>query len=97
MPDMTGYELAQEIRRRFAENDICLVAVTGYGQESNKKLARDAGFNTHVVKPISKSDLERLLGSLAGSPLNKSLLHFFVDKNIMMPSHTAGGTDDGIG
>ena len=65
MPEMTGYELAQEIRRRPEWNDICLVAVTGYGQESDKKLATDAGFNDHVVKPIRKEDLERLLVSLA--------------------------------
>jgi two-component system CheB/CheR fusion protein len=42
-----------------------LVAVTGYGQESDKKAALDAGFNSHVVKPIRKEDLERLLLSLA--------------------------------
>ena len=54
MPEMTGYELAREIRRRPEWNDICLVAVTGYGQESDKKLAKEAGFNSHVVKPISK-------------------------------------------
>ena len=61
MPEMTGYELAQEIRRRPEWNDICLVAVTGYGQESDKKLAKEAGFNSHVVKPNRKEDLERLL------------------------------------
>ena len=65
MPEMTGHELAQEIRRRPEWNDICLVAVTGYGQESDKKEATDAGFNTYVVKPICKEDLERLLVSLA--------------------------------
>ena len=64
MPEMTGYELAQEIRRRPEWNDICLVAVTGYGQESDKKEATEAGFNSHVVKPIRKEDLERLLASI---------------------------------
>ena len=64
MPEMTGYELAQAIRRRPEWKDICLVAATGYGQESDKKEAKEAGFNSHVVKPISRGDLERLLGSL---------------------------------
>jgi CheY-like chemotaxis protein len=64
MPGMDGYELAREIRRRPEWNDISLVAVTGYGQESDKKLAKEAGFNSHVVKPISKGDLGRLLVSL---------------------------------
>ncbi|MEI8376395.1 MAG: ATP-binding protein [Planctomycetota bacterium] len=61
MPEMSGYELAQEIRRRPEWNDICLVALTGYGQESDKKLAMDAGFSSHMVKPVSKADLECLL------------------------------------
>jgi PAS domain S-box-containing protein len=61
MPGMDGYELAQEIRRRPDWNDICLVAVTGYGQESDKKAAKEAGFNDHLVKPISIKHLECLL------------------------------------
>jgi two-component system CheB/CheR fusion protein len=61
MPEMTGYELAQEIRRRPEWNDIWLIAITGYGQESDKKAAREAGFNDHLVKPISITNLERLL------------------------------------
>jgi two-component system CheB/CheR fusion protein len=65
MPEMTGYELARAIRRRPEWNDIWLVAVTGYGQESDKQLATAAGFNSHVVKPITKADLERLLVSLS--------------------------------
>ena len=64
MPEMNGYELARQIRRRPEWNDIWLVAVTGYGQESDKKLAVEAGFNSHVVKPISNQELERLLVSL---------------------------------
>lgn len=61
MPEMTGYELAQAIRRRPEWNDIWLVAVTGYGQESDKKAANEAGFNDHLVKPISITNLECLL------------------------------------
>ena len=69
MPEMDGYELTQKIRQRPEWNDIYLVAVTGYGQENDKKRAKEAGFNSHVVKPISKEDLERLLASL---PLQRS-------------------------
>ena len=61
MPGMNGYELAQEIRRRPEWNDIWLVAVTGYGQQSDKKAAKEAGFNDHLVKPISTTNLECLL------------------------------------
>ena len=61
MPEMTGYELAQEIRRRPEWNDIWLVALTGYGRESDKKLSEEAGFNSHLVKPINTEDLDCLL------------------------------------
>ncbi len=61
MPEMTGYELAQAIRRRPEWNDVCLVAVTGYGQETDKKAAKEAGFNDHLVKPITTTNLECLL------------------------------------
>jgi CheY-like chemotaxis protein len=61
MPEMNGYELAQEIRRRPEWNDIRLVAVTGYGQESDKMAAKEAGFNDHLVKPISITSLEYIL------------------------------------
>jgi len=61
MPEMTGYELARTIRQKSGWNDICLVAVTGYGQEGDKSRAFEAGFNNHVVKPIRKQDIEQLL------------------------------------
>jgi CheY-like chemotaxis protein/anti-sigma regulatory factor (Ser/Thr protein kinase) len=61
MPEMNGYELAQEIRQRPEWNDIRLVAVTGYGQDSDKLAAKEAGFNDHLVKPISTANLEWLL------------------------------------
>ena len=61
MPEMTGYELALEIRRRPEWHDIRLVAVTGYGQESDKKAAKEAGFNDHLVKPVGTTHLECLL------------------------------------
>jgi PAS domain S-box-containing protein len=61
MPGMNGYNLAQEIRRRPEWNDIWLVALTGYGRDSDKKAAKEAGFNSHLVKPISTEDLECLL------------------------------------
>ena len=52
MPEMTGYELAQEIRRRPEWNDIRLVAVTGYGQESDKK----SGEGSRLRRPSGQAD-----------------------------------------
>jgi PAS domain S-box-containing protein len=62
MPEMDGYALAREIRRRSEWNDIFLIAVSGYGQESDRIESIQAGFDMHIVKPICKEDLERLLG-----------------------------------
>jgi CheY-like chemotaxis protein/two-component sensor histidine kinase len=61
MPGMSGYDLAHEIRRRPQWDDIRLVALTGLGQDSDRKLSQEAGFNAHLVKPIGIEDLECLL------------------------------------
>ena len=57
LPAMDGYELARLLRERGDLHRVCLVAVTGYGQESDRRAAKDAGFNAHLVKPV---DMERL-------------------------------------
>jgi signal transduction histidine kinase len=57
MPVMDGYEVARAIRKRHPERRAVLVALTGWGQESDRRRARDAGFDHHLVKP---PDLRRL-------------------------------------
>lgn len=64
MPVMDGYELAERIRGRFGEDELFLVALTGYGQPSDHERSRAAGFNEHLVKPI---DLTQLLRAIARS------------------------------
>ncbi len=76
MPEMNGYELAQEIRRRPEWNDIWLVAVTGYGQESDKKPAKEAGFNrpSGQTDQYSKTSNACCVGSIpeiAGRPASR--------------------------
>ena len=61
LPVMDGYELA---RRLKALGDIRLVAVTGYGQRSDKERSRAAGFEAHLVKPVSLDDLAAVLARL---------------------------------
>ena len=61
MPGMSGYDLAHEIRRRPQWDNIRLVALTGLGQDSDRKLSQEAGFNAHLVKPIGIENLECLL------------------------------------
>jgi two-component system, chemotaxis family, CheB/CheR fusion protein len=60
MPDFDGYELAERIRREAWGKKITLIAVTGWGQESDKRRALSAGFDHHLTKPIEPEQLERL-------------------------------------
>jgi len=66
MPDMNGYEAARAIRSRFPDHPATLVALTGWGQEDDRRRAREAGFNHHLVKPADIDKLEALLQSVAG-------------------------------
>jgi signal transduction histidine kinase len=68
MPGMSGYELAQEIRRLNLPRRPYLVAVTGYGQDSDRREALAAGFDRHLVKPVGVDALEQLLRSRGGRP-----------------------------
>jgi PAS domain S-box-containing protein len=69
MPNMNGYELAQRLRQDPALSGLVLVALTGYGQESNRRQAKEAGFDYYLVKPVSLEALETMLDSLpAPSP-----------------------------
>jgi CheY-like chemotaxis protein len=57
MPDFNGYELAKRIRREAWGNDMMLIALTGWGQESDKRLSYAAGFDHHLTKPVDPSQL----------------------------------------
>lgn len=62
LPGMNGYDLAREIKRRAPA--VRLVALTGYGQEEDRREAERAGFDHHLTKPIGLADLERVFGLL---------------------------------
>jgi len=65
LPDMSGYEVAAKLRRQPALAGTPIVAVTGYGQERDRELSREAGFDEHLVKPVSPDELQGLLARLA--------------------------------
>jgi CheY-like chemotaxis protein len=58
---MNGYEVARGIRSQAWGTAIKLIAVTGWGQEDDKRKAREAGFDHHLTKPIDPSALEQLM------------------------------------
>jgi CheY-like chemotaxis protein len=67
MPEMNGYDFARSIRRQSELNDVILVALTGYGQESDRRAAKEAGFDHHIVKPVSLEALHDLLSKASRS------------------------------
>jgi PAS domain S-box-containing protein len=64
LPVMDGYELAAHLRALEGLNGVTLIALTGYGQESDRKKTRDAGFQHHFVKPVDLDALEAVLANL---------------------------------
>ncbi len=63
MPGLNGYEMAQQIRRRLWGKRMRLIAVTGWGQEDDKRRAMAAGFDYHLRKPIDSDSLRSLLNA----------------------------------
>jgi signal transduction histidine kinase/CheY-like chemotaxis protein len=61
LPDMTGYELARRLRRQPGHAGAMFVALTGYGQERDRELSRQAGFDHHLVKPVDIAKLTQIL------------------------------------
>jgi CheY-like chemotaxis protein len=57
LPVMDGYELAGRLRQMPALAGIRLIALTGYGQQSDREKARAAGFDKHLVKPVAVEDV----------------------------------------
>ena len=66
MPEMSGYEVARQIADLNLQPAPVLVAVTGWGQEADRRRADDAGFHCHYVKPVSEIVLRQLLDDVAG-------------------------------
>jgi PAS domain S-box-containing protein len=61
MPDMTGYEVASALRREDWGKDIYLIALTGWGQEADRRRSREAGFDRHLTKPADPDELKAVL------------------------------------
>jgi PAS domain S-box-containing protein len=62
MPGMDGYQVAQKIRDQAWGMHMTLIALTGWGQEDDKRRAQRAGFDHHLTKPVDPAVLEELLG-----------------------------------
>jgi len=65
LPIVSGYEVAKWIRKEPALKNVVLVALTGYGQESDKQRTQDAGFDQHLVKPADFGKVQSILLAVA--------------------------------
>jgi CheY-like chemotaxis protein len=67
LPRLDGYETAQRVRQLDDGGTILLVALTGWGQDEDRRRSAAAGFDHHLVKPVDPDALERLLRQQAHS------------------------------
>jgi len=66
LPGIDGYQVAREIRAKLRDR-VRLIALSGYGQPKDKKLAFDAGFDDHLLKPVDPARLLSVLGAAGGT------------------------------
>jgi PAS domain S-box-containing protein len=71
MPGMDGFEVARRVRQDAESARVRLVALTGWGQEEDRRRARAAGFDHHLIKPVDIGDLQTLLASLVNTRVNQ--------------------------
>jgi CheY-like chemotaxis protein len=64
LPGMDGYEIAERLRELPESAATVLVAITGYGQDEDRRRSREVGIDHHLVKPVAPETLHKLLDSL---------------------------------
>lgn len=64
LPGLDGYSVARQLRQRAEGRTLLLVALTGYGQEEDRRRAMQAGFDHHLTKPVDPETLVRLVGEV---------------------------------
>jgi len=67
MPGLDGLETCRRIRSTPAGRDVCLIALTGWGQADDRSRTRDAGFDAHLVKPVDPEVLLHTIAELLGA------------------------------
>ena len=65
LPGLSGFEVARRIRQQPTLKNIVLVALTGYGQETDRQRSLEAGFDHHLVKPADFGEVQKILVSIA--------------------------------
>ena len=65
LPGLNGYEVAKRIRKEPGLKNVMLVALTGYGQDTDRQAALQAGFDHHLVKPARTAQLQQILAAVS--------------------------------
>jgi CheY-like chemotaxis protein len=73
LPGMDGFEVARQMRSRPATRSALLLALTGYGGEADRQRSREAGFDHHLVKPVSFTDIEALIARSFGPHASRNV------------------------
>ena len=69
LPKLNGYDACRAIREQPWGKDIMMVALTGWGQDEDRRKSTEAGFNSHLVKPVDHAVLTKLLGNTPVLPV----------------------------
>ena len=69
LPGLSGWEVAMQIRQRASAKHVVLVALTGYGQETDRERSQNAGFDHHLVKPADFETVQKILASVGKTKL----------------------------
>lgn len=64
LPDIDGYQLAQQLRKIESISTATIIALTGYGQSHDRQSALESGFNHHLTKPVNFAELKNILDSI---------------------------------
>ena len=70
MPGLNGFEVARHLSALKKERNFRIIAMTGWGQASDKEKSREAGFDLHLVKPVDAKDLARVVNESNGATLH---------------------------
>jgi CheY-like chemotaxis protein len=64
LPKLDGHEVCRRVRELPWGKDVVIIALTGWGQEDDRRKSEEAGFNAHLVKPVDYDRLLELLSKL---------------------------------